>query len=256
MRSWPHRAKGVAVQLWLPLTLLGAWYFASRHSQNVYFPPLEAIWKAFVVELESGRFLANLRVSMSNLALGLAAGVLAGVVFGLLIGQSRRAREVLNPYLQFARAVPQVALLPVIIGALGIASGPKIWAIAFATIWPVLLNTIDGVRAIDPAVRDMVRAYRIPHRLNLSKVVLPASMPQIAAGIRVSLSIAVVLVVVSEIYGSAEGLGYFINQSGSTFNVPATWAGTLSIGVLGYVLNGVFVVIEKSTLKWYFESAA
>ena len=255
MKTLTNSTRLAAEQMWLPVVLVVIWFMASKNSKNMYFPSLESIWRVFIGELDSGRFQTNLWSSLVNLALGLACGIAVGVVVGLAVGQSRTAREILDPYLQFARAIPQVALVPVIIGALGIAAGPKIWAIAFATIWPVLLNTIDGVRAIDPGIRDMSHAYRIPHWLNLRKVVLPAAMPQIAAGVRVSLSIAVVIVVVSEIYGSTIGLGYFINQSGSTFNVAATWAGTIAIGVLGYVLNVLFMVTEKFTLKWYFESA-
>lgn len=250
------RIARVVEQLWLPIGLVVLWFLVSAQSTNPYFPPLSEIIGAFWRRVETGRFFTDFQASLVNLAAGLGLGILIGAVAGILIGRSVRLRVVLSPFLEFCRAVPQVALVPVVIGALGITAGPKIWTIALATLWPVLLNTMDGVRAIDPAVRDMVRAFRIPERVALARVVLPASLPQMAAGIRISLSIGVVIVVVSEIYGAAIGLGYYINQSGSTFDVPSTWAGTLVIGVLGYLLNVVFVIVEKSTLRWYFESAA
>lgn len=249
-RVWP-----VVEQAWLPILLVAIWYFASANSTNAFFPPLSAIWDAFVIEWMTGSLVANIVASLRNIFLGLIAGALIGVVVGTAVGQSRTLRVVLNPYLQFLRAVPQVALVPIIIGAFGITAVPKIWAIGFACIWPVLLNTVDGIRAIDPGVRDMTRAYRINPGRNLFKVVLPAALPQIMAGIRVSLSVAVVVMVVSEIYGATEGLGYYINYTKGLFQPRSTWMATLVVGVIGYLLSALFLVIERYALRWYHESA-
>lgn len=249
------RVLTVLEQAWLPLLLLVLWYFASAGSTNPFFPPLSAIWESFVTELESGALAGHFWASMRNIFVGLAIGVLVGIVIGVVIGKSVAMRTVLNPYLQFARSVPQVAIVPIIIGAFGITALPKIWAIGFACIWPVLLNTVDGIRAIDPGVRDMVRSYRITPTRELFKVVLPAATPQIMAGIRISLAVSVVVMVVSEIYGSTEGLGYFINYTKGLFQPKATWMGTLLVGVIGYILSAVFLVIEKRALHWYHASA-
>jgi len=255
MNAVALRARGVLEQAWLPILLLALWYVASESSTNPFFPPLSSIWASFITELESGRLAVNFWASMRNIAVGLLAGVVVGVVVGVAIGRSRALRTILNPYLQFARSVPQVALVPIIIGAFGLSALPKIWAIGFACIWPVLLNTVDGIRAIDPGVRDMVRAYRISTTRELFKVVLPAALPQIMAGIRISLAVAVVVMVVSEIYGSTEGLGYFINYTRGLFQPAATWMGTLLVGFIGYLLSTLFLVVEKRALYWYHASA-
>jgi len=250
-----RRILGVLEQAWLPLVLLVLWYFASAASTNPFLPPLSSIWESFVTELQSGRLAVNFGASLNIIVLGLLGGVVVGVVVGVAIGQSRALRAVLNPYLQFARSIPQVALVPIIIGAFGITAVPKIWAIAFACVWPVLLNTVDGIRAIDPGVRDLVQSYRITSSKELFKVVLPAAMPQIMAGVRISLGVAVVIMVVAEIYGSTEGLGYFINYTKGLFQPKATWMGTLLVGLLGYALSAIFLVIEKRALHWYHASA-
>ena len=250
------RIRGIAWQAWLPVLLLALWYVASRDSQSLYFPPLQKIWDALLLQASSGQLWRDLAASMRNIGAGLVLGVLVGVTAGVFIGRFRPLREAVDPYLQFARSVPQVALIPIVIGALGITAAPKIWAIAFACVWPVLLNTVDGVRSIDPGVRDLTRAYRITPARELFRVVLPAAMPQIIAGIRVALGVAVVVMVVSEIYGATEGLGYFINPSGSSFKVAAPWAGTLLVGFIGYVLSTLFLVVEHHALRWYHESAA
>lgn len=249
------RVVAVLQQLWLPLLLVAIWYVASLGSTNFYYPPLQTIAARLGDLLTTAGFWGDIVASLRNLAAGLALGVLAGIVFGVLIGSLRFVRAVLDPYLQFARSIPQVALVPIIIGILGIQAAPKIYVIAVACVWPVLLNTIDGIRGIDPSVRDMARAYRIPRRQLVFRVMLPATLPQIAAGIRVSLSIGVVIMVVSEAFGATEGIGYFINRSGASFDVAGTWAGTLVVGTLGYLLSTLFLVVERFALRWYHASA-
>jgi sulfonate transport system permease protein len=251
-----RRVGRVAEQLWLPVLLAAAWWFWSADSTSLYFPPLSRIWDALLSGFTDGTMLADLSYSLVNIVVGLAVGTLVAIVVGLVIGQVERLREVLDPLLQFVRSVPQSALIPIVIGALGIGQAPKIYMIGFACFWPVLLNTIDGVRSITPEVWAMARAYRIPAVLRLRKVVLPAALPQIVAGVRVSLAVGVVVMVVSEIFSSLKGLGHSIHMAGSVFDVPTAWAGTLLVGVLGYVLSIVFILFEKVILRWYFESAA
>jgi len=242
-------------QLWLPVLLIALWWFGSAASTNPFIPPLSEMVDAFFIELESGRLASNAFASLRNIFVGLFVGVFLGIAIGTIVGLSRAARSVLNPYLQFARSIPQVAIIPIIIGAFGITAIPKIWAIAFACIWPVLLNTVDGIRAIDPGVRDMVKSYRISTPRALFKVMIPAALPQIMAGTRISLSVAVVVMVVSEIYGSTEGLGYFINYTKGLFQMENTWMATLVVGLIGYLLSVIFLIVEKYALRWYHESA-
>ena len=245
----------VLEQLWLPALLVIWWWVASASSTNPFLPPLSEIVDAFIAALQSGSLAANTFASMRNIFVGLIVGVGLGIAIGTAVGLSRAARSVLDPYLQFMRAIPQVAIIPIIIGAFGITAIPKIWAIAFACIWPVLLNTVDGIRAIDPGVRDMVKSYRVSTSRSLFKVMIPAALPQIMSGTRISLSVAVVVMVVSEIYGSTEGLGYFINYTKGLFQMEDTWMATLVVGLIGYLLSIIFLVIEKYALRWYHESA-
>jgi ABC-type nitrate/sulfonate/bicarbonate transport system permease component len=146
-----------------------------------------------------------------------------------------------------------VAFVPVIILTLGIGAAPKIFLIFLGSLWPILLNTISGVEGINPAILETARSYRIPWRLRLRRVILPGATPQIVAGVRVALSVAVVLMVVSEIYGSPVGLGNFILQSGSSFQVTDTWGGTILIGLLGYALSVLLLAVEHLLLGWYYQ---
>ncbi|MCX4765146.1 ABC transporter permease [Streptomyces sp. NBC_01275] len=242
-------------QLWLPVLVFVILLLATAGSTSFYFPPLTTVLDTLWSELAHGGLLDDLFFSLRNIALGLALATVVGVGAGLVIGEVRTLRLATAPLLDFARATPTVGFVPVIILTLGIGSGPKVFLIFLGSLWPILLNTVSGVRSIGPAVHETARGYRIPWRLRLRRVILPGALPQVFAGIRVALSIAVVLMVVSEIYGSPVGLGNFILQSGSSFHVAETWAGTLLIGVLGYVLSVLLLLVEHRLLGWHHQRA-
>lgn len=241
---------------WLPLALLVLWWYASSGSQSLYFPPLSEICGVAWRDLTSGPLVGYLGFSLTNLVFGLAIAITTGVVFGVLLGSLPRVLSAVDPYIQFMRSIPQVALVPLIIGALGIGAVPKIWSIGFACMWPILLSTIDGVRGVDPSQIDFARAYRLPKIARYLDVIVPAAMPQIIPGVRIALAIGVIVMVVSELYGADSGIGYYILQSGRNFAVRETWAGTILVGLIGYALSRLFEVFEHIALRWYFESSA
>ncbi|MFD7709878.1 ABC transporter permease [Streptomyces sp. NPDC059785] len=245
--------RSALVQLWLPVLVVAVLLLATAGNTSFYFPPATDVLATLWRELVHGGLVGDLLFSLRNIAAGLAIATAVGVGAGLVIGEVELLRQITAPLLDFARATPTVAFVPVIILTLGIGSGPKIFLIAFGSLWPILLNTISGVHGINPAVHETAHSYRVPWRLRLLKVVLPGALPQIFAGIRVALSIAVVLMVVSEIYGSPVGLGNFILQSGSSFAVPETWAGTVLIGILGYGLSVLLLAAEYVLLGWYHQ---
>jgi ABC-type nitrate/sulfonate/bicarbonate transport system permease component len=245
--------KSLLKQLWLPALVFAALLVATAGSTSFYFPPLTRVLGTLWTELTGGGLVGDLLFSLRNIAFGLTLATVAGVGAGLVIGEVRLLRQATAPLLDFARATPTVAFVPVIILTLGIGSGPKVFLIFLGSVWPILLNTVSGVHGINPAVHETAHSYRIPWRLRLLKVVLPGALPQIFAGIRVALSVAVVLMVVSEIYGSPVGLGNFILQSGSSFKVADTWAGTILIGILGYALSVLLLAAEHLLLGWYHQ---
>lgn len=242
-------------RLWLPVVLVVTWWFASANSVNLFVPPLESIVAAIARDFSDGTLIVAMGTSLSNLALGMLIAIVVGVVLGLVIGETKQLRLVLDPFIHFVRSVPQSALVPLIIGAFGIGSAPKVYAVAFACVWPVLLNTIDGTLGVNVGVRRVSKVFGIPRMLYYRRVVLPGAMPQIVAGVRVALPIGIVVMVVSELFASNVGLGFYILNSSSTFQIPETWGGALLVGVIGYVLVLLFAVAEKRLLSWYFRSA-
>jgi ABC-type nitrate/sulfonate/bicarbonate transport system permease component len=156
------------------------------------------------------------------------------------------------PHIEYWRAIPPPALLPISIILLhSIGNLQKISFIAFFCIFPVLLNTIDGVRALDPTLADTARSYGIPRRAFIRRIVLPAALPQISAGMRLSLSLAVIIMVVSEYFSSTNGVGYVLLISKNTLQMGPMWAAIVLIGLIGYLLNVAYLIAERRFLAWH-----
>lgn len=255
-RSRPTLGGAIIQGSWLIVVVAAAWWFETAKSANFFIPPLQTILQALMRDLGNGVIAAGAAYSLGNLFGGLAIAIVVGIALGILLGEAKWLRDVVDPIIHFFRSIPQAALVPLIIGTFGIGQGPKVGTIAFACMWPVLLNTIDGVLGVEPTVRKFARVYRIPRGLYFRRVVLPAALPQIMAGIRVALPIGITVMVVSEMFASTEGLGFYILNSSATFQVPETWAGALLVGVVGYILSMLFVLVERRVLRWYHASGA
>jgi ABC-type nitrate/sulfonate/bicarbonate transport system permease component len=244
-------ARRAAIVLALPAALIAAWWFTSAGSQSFYFPPLETILQTFVNLWLSPQAIPNVVPSLSRFAVGyLAAGVL-GIAIGIPVGSSRNLRDVLEPVLEFLRAIPPPVLVPVLILFAGIGDEMKILVIVFGCIWPVLLNTVAGVRALDDVLEDVVRCYRIGPLARLWHFVLPGASPQIFTGLRQSLSIGIILMVVSEMFAASNGIGFALVQYQRTFAIPEMWSGIILLGLIGIVLALIFRAVEAWLLSWY-----
>jgi ABC-type nitrate/sulfonate/bicarbonate transport system permease component len=133
----------------------------------------------------------------------------------------------------------------------GLGTSMKIAVIAFGALWPVLLNTVDGVRGVDRLILDVGRCYRIGGWHALSRIILPSASPQIIAGVRISVSLGVILIVASEYIASTEGIGYLELQSARQYQMGVMWATLLLLGVLGYLANVSFRLVENRLLRWH-----
>jgi ABC-type nitrate/sulfonate/bicarbonate transport system permease component len=193
----------------------------------------------------------SLTPSLARLLAGWGVAIVVGVTVGTLIGLSARARDVVGPVLHFLRAIPPPALLPLFIVLLGIDDPMKVAMIAFGVVWPIVLNTADGVGSVDPLQRETARLFRIGVRDELTRIILPAASPRIFAGLRVSLSIAVILMVISEMVATLNGVGFELVQAQRTFRTLDVWATILLLGIIGYALNALLGVAEGRVLRWH-----
>jgi ABC-type nitrate/sulfonate/bicarbonate transport system permease component len=244
-------ARRTLVAVALPIILIGIWWSVTQSSTDVFWPPLSKILSSFAPTWFEGRLTSDVVPSLVRLAVGYGIAVIVGIAAGTAIGSFRMLREILEPMLEFLRAVPPPVLIPVIMLFAGIGNTMKIAVIAFGCAWPVLLNTVEGVRSVDEVLRDTGRIYRLRRRTGLTKIVLPAAAPQIVAGARQALSIGIILMVISEMFAATNGLGFTTIQFQRTFAVPQMWTGILLLGIIGVVLAFLFKLVERRVLAWY-----
>ncbi|WBB61846.1 ABC transporter permease [Streptomyces sp. WMMC500] len=240
-----------AFLLGLPAVLVTVWWIASSGSQSPYFPPLEQILTAFGDEWTGARLGDDVLPSVLRLTAGYLAACLLGISTGLLIGSRPGLRALAEPTLEFLRAIPPPVMVPVIMLFAGIGDGMKIAVIVSGSVWPILLNTVEGVRAVDSVTDEATRSYGITGPARLRHLVLRSASPQIFAGMRQALSIAIILMVISEMFAASNGLGFSIVQFQRSFAIPEMWSGIIVLGLLGVVLSIVFRLAERRALAWY-----
>lgn len=245
---WLRRA---AVTLALPVVLVAAWWFTSAGSQNFYFPPLQSILQTFGKLWFSPDAVHNVVPSLLRFSAGYCAAAVLGIALGVPIGASRNLRNLLEPVLEFLRAIPPPVLVPVLILFAGLGNEMKALVIVFGCIWPVLLNTVAGVRALDEVLAEVVRSYRIGVFARLWHFVLPGASPQIFTGLRQSISIGIILMVISEMFAASDGIGFALVQYQRSFAIPEMWSGIILLGIIGIALSLIFRAIEAWLLGWY-----
>lgn len=247
----PGRALRILLLPALPVLLVATWWLATAGSTNFFWPPLERIIGTFGETWFTGRFTADVLPSLARLLVGYLAAVVLGVTLGTAIGSSRTLRALLEPVLEFFRAVPSPVLVPILMLFAGIGNEMKVLVIVSGCVWPVLLNTVEGVRALDEVLRDTARCYRLRPRSTLIHLVLRGASPQIAAGARQALSIGIILMVISEMFAASNGVGFTIIQFQRGFAIPQMWTGIIMLGLIGVVLSMIFRVVESRALRWY-----
>jgi ABC-type nitrate/sulfonate/bicarbonate transport system permease component len=239
-------ASGIAI-------LLAGWeLLATVAGDPVAWPRFSDVaartWGSWIAD--PGAWIDAVTPSLARLMTGWLLAAAAGVLLGFTIGRSPTARGLLAPAVHVARAIPPPVLLPLLVVLLGIGDGTKVTLIAVGCVWPILLNTADGVAAIEPLHADTARAYRVPRVEWLRSVVLPGAAPRIFAGLRISLSMAVILMVISEMLGAVDGIGFELVQAQRTFRTLDVWATIVVLGLLGWTLNAGLAAVEHRALRW------
>ncbi|MGH7767484.1 MAG: ABC transporter permease [Candidatus Binatia bacterium] len=249
--SWSRESKlnGAVVVL----AVMAAWEMASRAEtlNPLFFPPMSTILKTFLDLLSSGEIPTQIVNSMRRAAVGYALAAVVFIPLGILMGLFDGLRRALEIVIETARPIPPPVVVPVAMLFFGLGDGMKIFVIFFSSAWPMLLNTLDGVRNLDRVLVHTARTFGLSQGKTIVKVILPAASPQIMTGLRVSLAITLILVVISEMVGSSDGIGYFILDAQRRLKVDRMYAGMLSLALLGYLLNQIFVLFANYFLFWH-----
>lgn len=244
----------ILVEVAVPVVLIALWWIVSAGSTNTFFPPLSTILARLAELIGTPAFLGDIGISVLNLVVSFLIATVAGVLLGCALGLIAPLSWFVEPTIHFFRAIPPVALVPIFVSLIGFGNGTRILSISLAALFPILISTIDGVRAGEPTLQMVGRVYRLTRSERLFQVTLPAASPRILSGMQVSLITAFVVMIASEMLGSSSGLGAATLLAQQSFAIADMWAGIIVLGVLGYLSTALFVLFRRAVLRWYIAS--
>ena len=213
-------------------------------------PSFTAIVRTAVAGLAGGELSAAVLTTLGAWAPGLLIATAGGVVVGIAIAMLPRLEIATRPLLEFLRPIPSVALIPVALLILGIGLGMQLFMIAFASIWPVLFSTKAGVESVDPRFIETGRVFHVTGLARVFRIVLPSALPSVATGLRTASAIALVVAITVEMLTGRPGIGYYIENVRLNGLITEMWAAILVTGVLGYLVNTLFMTVERIALPW------
>src|ERR1044071_782416 len=230
--------------------LAGAWEVAGRSGDPHLLPPLSKVAAVWVDLLISGQLFQALAVSLQALTFGFILSVLFGVPLGLLMGRYRRVESFLEIYMTALLTVPMISFIPFLVIAFGLGLHSRVWIVFLFAFVIIAINTTAGVRNVDPTLTEMARSFGARESELFIKVILPAAMPMIMAGIRLGMARAVLGMVTSEMILAVVGFGAMLMTFGASFNSPAVFATILSIILLAIGLLAVFQYFDHRLTPW------
>lgn len=239
--------------LWLIVCLLLLWELSARSGfiTSTNWPPVSAILVAAARGLGQGELMTALGGTLYRMAVGFVLGGCAGIALGVLLSLSRLARQTLEPTVELLRPLPIPALIPPLILFLGLDNPMKIAVVAFTVFFPVFVNTLHGALAIEPTYRSVAATFGTSRFATLRSVLLPATLPYVFAGLRVSLGLAFVSGVAAEMVAGDSGIGYYITSMQYAGRGADMFAALFLVGLCGYLINRTFVAIEDRVLFWH-----
>jgi len=241
------------------LALIALWWVASNAGwvSRVFLPTPQATFASLLEGLNlsagnggNGELLAFTQATIGRMVEGWLLASLFGVLLGAAIGVSPAVRAWVQPTLEFIRPLPASALLPLAISIFGLNPGMVLFVVAFGAMWPVLLATVHGFAAVEPRLSEVARCLQMSRAAYIWKMGLPNAMPDILAGMRLALTIALIVAVVGEMIASQSGLGQAILLAARAFRASDLFAGIVLLGLIGFVSNALLAFAEKRLLRW------
>jgi len=215
-----------------------------------FWPAPSTIMEASSKMISSGEIFRHLNISLVRLVLGFALGAIPGLILGLAMGLFRWLRTILDPFIAFAYPIPKSSILPLIMLIFGLGEMTKIVTVALGVFFLVLINTVAGVRNINPIYLDAASNFGAGRVDTIIHVALPGALPLIFAGLKLGLGAGLILIVIAEMVGARNGLGYLIWESWQSFSVARLYVGLIAIGLLGYLTTVIMEELEKRLVPW------
>lgn len=241
--------RSAAVVLFLLLWEFGTQYLL-QPDVKVFLPPLHVVLQAWWDLVATGELQQHLSASLTRSVVGFSIAVVGGIVLGIAIAWYDGLREFLTPLLELFRNTAALALLPVFTLLLGIGELSKVSIVAFAAFFPVLLNTVAGVRTVDPLLVRAASTLGLSNLQLFVKVILPSAVPTIFTGIRMAGTASILVLIAAEMVGAKAGLGYLITNAQSSFQIPDMYAGIITVAVFGLIVNTGLVRLERRFSRW------
>jgi NitT/TauT family transport system permease protein len=229
-----------------------AWWAAARYSglPSFILPSPGQVWSRFLRTLSDGSLFLHTGVTLFEILTGLLAGALAATILGYLVAKSRVLERVLSPYLVASQAIPLVAIAPLLVIWFGPGMFSKILICALIVFFPVLVNTVVGVRAAPAALHDLMRSLRATHGQILLKLEIPAALPVFLGGLRIGATLSVIGAVVGELVGADMGLGFLVNVGRGQYDTALVFVAVFTLILLALALYGLVAWAEKRLLSW------
>jgi NitT/TauT family transport system permease protein len=244
---------------WIPVLTIGfglllwEWLAQTGKLSRLFFPPptqiLGSLWKM----LSSGKLTLHLKATIERLLIGFSIGGLTGLILGLAMGWSSRLRQIVDPLIAALHPIPKIAIFPLIMIIFGIGEASKIVAIAIAAFFPMLINSMAGVRQLNPVYFEVTKNYGATPWKTFSRVIIPGSLPLILSGTRLALNIAMVIAIAVELLAAKEGLGVIIWFSWQTLRIEELYASLVIISLVGISINLVLQYLSHRLAPWYID---
>ena len=245
--------RGAGIVIFLALWQLAAWAAAARSGTfAALFPGPLAVAVEGVRLLRSGELVRHAAASLGRVLVGLGAGSTVGILMGYLMGTRAWARDILEPVVELLRPIPPLAWIPLAILWLGIGLADQAFIIFLGCVFPILLNTYEGVRSIEPRYLEASRVLGADDSTTWRRVVVPATLPHVLTGLRVGAGVAWMCLVAAELQGvrTGYGLGYMMVVAQDVARADRIMVGMMSIGILGYLMNRGMRGLEGRFVPW------
>ncbi|MDG1067346.1 MAG: ABC transporter permease [Sulfitobacter sp.] len=246
----PKRVRGVGLVVFILLVAFAEWGTRSGWITSLTLPRPSDVLGTFVELWQSGALFKHLIPSLSRLAVGATMGAIVGIAVGVMIGLFAYVRAGLVPLVAAIFPIPKIALLPLFVIWFGIDEGSKYALIAFGTFTPTVVATYAAVDNVDRTLIRMGQSFGLSWWSIVRKIVLPGAMPGILSGLRISLTIAIILLVAAEMLGAQYGVGAYILEAGSLYDLERLFAGVVILSVLGVAVSSVIGMLERRVLRW------
>ncbi len=229
-----------------------AWYLIARYSgiPNFILPAPFSVWIRFLKALRDGSLIYHTGITLTEIVLGLLAGAISATIVGYALAKSRSLERILSPYVVASQAIPVVAIAPLLVIWLGNGILSKVVICALIVFFPILVNTIVGVRAVPAALYDLMDSLHASRFQILWKVEVPASLPVFLGGLRVGATLSVIGAIVGELVSAEQGLGFLLQLGDFQYDTPMVFVAVFMLIVLALILYGIVTLLEKRFLKW------